>query len=261
VASLVGKAIDLVFDAWAVARSDAFDHAGEHRASIETSADDVVRVRIGMCDPARHLARVHRCVAHEAEHRHRIEIARLLFQPGEIDRATVDARWRSGLESPLRQLQLLQPRRQAGRRRIAGAAGAVFLQPDMDPAIEEGAGREHDCPSTKAYAHLRYGADNSVAFEHEVIHRLLEQPQIRLVLQPPPDRRLVQNPIRLRPCRAHGRALARVEDAELDPGFVGRQRHRTAERIDFPDQVPLADATDTGIATHLPQRLNIVSEQ
>jgi hypothetical protein len=40
-----------------------------------------VRALVGVGDPARHLARVHRGVADKAEHRHRVQVARLLL-PG-----------------------------------------------------------------------------------------------------------------------------------------------------------------------------------
>ena len=36
---LVGKAMNLVFNRWAVARADAFDHAGVHRRTIESTTD------------------------------------------------------------------------------------------------------------------------------------------------------------------------------------------------------------------------------
>jgi hypothetical protein len=123
VAVLVGKAVDLVLDAGAVARAHAFDHAGEHRAAVEAAADDVVRALVGVGDPAGHLARVLAGVAEEAEHRHRIHVAGLLGAPGEVDAAAVEARRRAGLQAALRQLQFLQPGRQADRRRVAGAAG------------------------------------------------------------------------------------------------------------------------------------------
>jgi hypothetical protein len=48
-------------------------------------------------------------VAHEAEHRHRVQVAGLLLALAEVDGAAVDARRRAGLQPALRQLQLLQP--------------------------------------------------------------------------------------------------------------------------------------------------------
>ena len=57
VAGLAGEAVDLVLDRRAVARADAFDHAGEHRRAVEAAADDLVRARVGVRDPARQLPR------------------------------------------------------------------------------------------------------------------------------------------------------------------------------------------------------------
>ena len=52
----------------------------------------------------------------------------------------------------------------------------------MDPPVEEGAGSQHHRPAAKAHPGLRDGADDplarSVRLEHQVVHRLLEQPQI-----------------------------------------------------------------------------------
>ena len=59
VAYAIGKASDLVFDRRAITRSHAFDHAGEHRRAIESAADDLVRLLVGVGDPARQLARMH----------------------------------------------------------------------------------------------------------------------------------------------------------------------------------------------------------
>jgi len=52
-------------------------------------------------DPARHLLRVLAGIAEEAEHRHRVEVARLFLQLREVDRATVDARRCAGLQPTL----------------------------------------------------------------------------------------------------------------------------------------------------------------
>jgi hypothetical protein len=117
----------------------------------------------------------------------------------------------------------------------------------VDAAVEEGAGGQHHRAGAKAKAHLGDGTDDAVALHHQVVHRLLEQPQVGLVLQPAPDGRLVQHPVGLRPGGAHRRPLAGIEDAELDAGLVGGQRHRAAECIHLLDQMPLADAADRGL--------------
>jgi hypothetical protein len=212
---------------------------------------------------------MHRGIAHEAEHRHRLvgrgrarhAVAGLLGALAEVDRAAVQPRRRAGLEPALRQLEFLQPRRQADRRRVAGTTAGMVLEPDMDLAVEEGAGRQHHRAGAKADADLRHGADHAIALDHQVVDRLLEQRQVRLVFQHAADRGLVQDAVGLGPGRAHRRPLAAVEDAELDAALVGRQRHRAAERVDLLDQMALADAADRGVAAHGPQRLDVVAQQ
>jgi len=103
----VGAGVVVVCDRRAVARAHAFDFAGKHRAAVEACADDFVGLAVGMRNPARHLARVHRRVAAHRHHGYR-RVARLLFQHGKINRAPVDARRRAGFQAALRQLQLFQ---------------------------------------------------------------------------------------------------------------------------------------------------------
>ena len=131
----------------------------------------------------------------------------------------------------------------------------------MDAAVEKGAGRQHHGTATEANTDLRDHTGHAVAFDDDIVHRLLEQPQVGLVLQPAADGRAVQHPVGLRARGAHRRALAAVEDAELDAGFVGGRRHRAAQRVDLLDQMALADAADRRVAAHLPQRLDVVRQQ
>jgi len=190
----------------------------------------------------------------------------MFLQPAEIDAAAVDARRRPGLQPALRQFQLLQAGRQAHRGWVARPACAVVLQAHVDAAIQEGAGRQYHRACPEAHTHLGDGAHHAVTLQHQVIHRLLEEPQPGLVLQPPADGRLVQHAVGLRPrCAhgraAHGRALAAIEDAELDAGLVGGGRHRAAQGVHLLHQMALADAADAGVAAHLPKRLDVVRQQ
>ena len=114
----------------------------------------------------------------------------------------------------------------------------------MNASIEKRPGGEHDSAPPEANAHLRHSTRHAVTLQNQVIARPLEQPQVRLVLQPLADRRLVQDAVGLGPGRTHGRAFRAVQDPELDAGFVGRGGHRAAQRIDFLDQVPFADSAD-----------------
>ena len=267
VAVFVRKAVDLVFHAGAVAWAYALNLAGEHGAAVKAAADDFVRALVGVRDPAGHLLRVHGRIAAIAENRHlafvgctRHAIAGLNRALAEVNGTPIDARWCPRLQAPLRQLQLFQACRQAHGRRIARAATSMVVQAHMDLAIQEGAGGQHHGLAAELDAHLRDGTDHAVALHHQVVHRLLEQPQIRLVFQHFADGRFVQNAVSLCPRSAHGGAFGTVQNAELDTTDIGGQRHRTAHGIYFLDQMALADATDGRVARHLTQCLNVVGQ-
>lgn len=131
----------------------------------------------------------------------------------------------------------------------------------MNLSVKEGACGEHDGACGKANTKLRHRADNPVTFDDQVVTGLREQGQIRLVFQTATDRLLVQHAVGLRARRTHGRTLARIEDAKLDACLVGRCCHRAVERVDFLDQMALADAADRGVATHRAERVEAVREQ
>jgi len=226
-----------------------------------------VRALVGVGDPARHLLRMGDARAHETEHRHaaalaaRHAVARLHRAFGKVDTAAVQP-WRgAGFQPALRQLEFFEPRAERHRRRVTGTAGRVVVQAHMDLAVQKGAGRQHHRAASELDTNLRDGPNHPVALHHQVINRLLEQPQVGLVLEHPANGGLVQNTVGLGPRGTHGRALARVEDAKLDAALVGGQRHGAAHGIDFLDQVALADAADRGVAAHLPQRFDVVAEQ
>src|SRR5690606_33361439 len=141
----------------------------------------------------------------------------------------------------------------------------VVVEADVHLAIEEGAGGEHQRPAPELDARLRSRADDAVSlavgFDQQVVHRLLEDPQVRLVLQPMADGRPVEHPIPLGARGPYRGPLAGIEDPELDAGLVRRRRHGAAERVDLLDEMPLADATDRGVARHLAERLYRVRQE
>ncbi len=183
--------MDLVFDRRAIARPHPFDDAGIHRAAIQTGANDVMRLLIGMGNPAWHLLRMHGGIAHHREYRDRIEVTGLLFQHRKIDTATINTRWRTGFQAPLRQLQFLQPRRQRDCRRIASPSRSVVTQADVDLPVKESPGGQYHCIGLKTDTRLSYRTNNTLPFDDQIIYRLLEQPQIGLIFQARTDGLLV----------------------------------------------------------------------
>ena len=101
----------------------------------------------------------------------------------------------------------------------------------------------------------------AVRRQHQVVTRLLKNPQIGLILQHAANRGFVQNAISLRPRGAHCWAFARIQNAELDACFVRGQCHGAAQGIDLLHQMAFANAADRGVAAHLAEGFNIVRQQ
>ena len=131
----------------------------------------------------------------------------------------------------------------------------------MDAAAKEGAGGQHHGAGVETQTHIGDGADAALAVHNQVVHRLLEDGQIRLVFQHAADRGLVENAVGLRTGGTHRRAFAGVEYAELDASTVGGAGHGAAQCIDLFDQMALADATNGRVATHLAEGFDVMGQQ
>lgn len=103
--------------------------------------------------------------------------------------------------------------------------------------------------------------DHRFALEQKIGDLALKEPQIRLMLEQPPNGHAIKLPIGLTAGRAHRRAFAGIEPPPLDARLVGSDAHRSAQGIDLAHQVPLADPADRGIAAHLSQRFDRLGEQ
>ena len=82
-----------------------------------------------------------------------------------------------------------------------------------------------------------------------------------LVFELPAYRLLVKLAVGLGAGSAHRRTLAGIERTKLDPGDIGRTRHRAAKRIDLAHQVAFADTADRRIAAHRSERLDALRQQ
>ena len=71
---------------------------------------------------------------------------------------------------------------------------------------------------------------------------------------------LVLPAVGLSPQGPYSGALAPVEHAVLDAGFVRGLAHFTAQRVQFPDQMALARTADGGIAGHVAHCVQIDGE-
>ncbi len=191
VRALLGEAHDLVFDRRTVARADAFDLAGVQRRAIQRAADDLVRVLAGMGDPAADLARVLGARAQVGEHRRWDRRPAAL--PGRRNRCCAHrcaAACRSSGGQPRQAVRAASgpacwpADRRRGRQRTArGRYGSC--RPERCRRSAPQRGRWNFRPIWVD------DAGDAPTFQNQVIHRLLEQFQVRLGFHHVPDRRLV----------------------------------------------------------------------
>ena len=188
-------------------------------------------------------------------------VTRLFGQHRKIHAPPVDAGRRAGLEAPHTEGQGAQAFRERIGRRISRPSARLRLETHMNPAAEKSAGGHDNGGRPETQPHCRNHARHRVAFDHQVHHRLLEDTQVFLALHNAADRGPIQRPVSLGAGGAHRRALAGIEDPELNARRIRRPRHGAVKRIDLPHQVALADPPDGGIAGHLPDRLDTLGEQ
>ena len=178
-------------------------------------------------------------------------------------RAAVDARRRAGLQPADAEAAARAAARPARspadrpRGRRCSSVRPTWILPSRNvPAVSTTARARNAMPICVTTPR------DPVALDQQVVDRLLEQRQVRLVLQAAADRRA---------CTARGRP-ARASRAPPGPCCALRMRnwmpassaalrHRAAERVDLLDQVALADAADRRVAAHLPERLDVVRQQ
>jgi hypothetical protein len=65
----------------------------------------------------------------------------------------------------------------------------------------------------------------------------------------------------LRSWRLDRRSARTIKQSELNSGAIYDAPHNPAERIDLPHQVSFRDSPDSGIAGHLPDQIEVQSDQ
>ena len=92
---------------------------------------------------------------------------------------------------------------------------------------------------------------------NQVRHFRLLDLQVRLRLQHFAHLQAVGLLVALRTRRPDGRAARSIQEPKLDTNRVGDFSHDAAEGVDFADEVSLGNATDSGIARHLRDQVDV----
>jgi hypothetical protein len=122
-------------------------------------------------------------------------------------------------------------------------------------AAQERPGREDDRPRLERPAVRQPDTLDPAALEHEPGDLALEEVEARAPEDLGQHRVVVPVLVLLGTRPSNRRAAAAVQQPELDPAGVREAPHHATQRVDLPDDVPLAEASDRGVARHPRHRL------
>ncbi|MEY9611533.1 hypothetical protein ABIF21_004407 [Bradyrhizobium elkanii] len=244
----VAEADDLVLDRGAIARSGALDLTGIHRRAMHIGPDHLMGRGRRPGDAALDLRR-RNPVSHDRKRLRRL-VSGLHFDRGPVDRSAVEARRRSGLEPAERKPCPFEGSRQAHGRRLADPARRPILLPEMDQTAQKGAGRDDNRTRRQPATIAQANAGHATIGDDQFIRLAFDDAEVRGLGDRRLHRRGVELAVSLGPGATDRRTLPAIEHAKLDAAGVGHPAHQTIQRVDFADQMALAEPPDGGIARH-----------
>ncbi len=145
---------------------------------------------------------------------------------------------------------MLEGPRQPHRRGFADSPGRPTPLTEMDQTPQKGPGRDDNRAGQECSAVSQANTGDPAFRDDEFVGFALDHGKIGGVA----DRGLhghgVKLAVGLGPGSADRGALAAVQNSELDAARVGDPAHQPVERVDFTDQMALAEPADRGIAGH-----------
>ena len=180
----------------------------------------------------------------------------LLLHDRDVDARAPQPRRGAGLEAADLEAEVAQLARQLRGGLLARAPRPRAPLADVDDAVEEGAGGEHDRPRPQGEAPRQLDAGDAHAgaagapLQEQPLDPPLAQVQARLPLEEALHREPVGLAVVLHPRAAHGVPARGVEGLGVDARRVRQPAHRAAERVDLAHELPLAEAADRGVAGH-----------
>ena len=248
VRQLVGEPDYLVFYRGAIAWSCRGNLTAVHRGAVQVLPNQRVRFRIGFGEVAIDL-RLRQGGGEEREGLG-IGISRLQLDPREINGATIEAGGGPGLEAGQFKTQLRESPRDSGSGPLAGPASRLLGFARVHHRLQKGARGEDDSPGLVTGVPPHQHSPDLPLLGPEPLDHFLAERQVGLLFDHMLHEELVGLFVGLGPGAVHRRTLGPVEQAKLDPRGINRPAHFSPESVDFPDDLPLGDPSDRGIAAH-----------
>ena len=248
-AVLVGEAVDFVLDAGAVTGSQASDATVEHGGPVKPLSKQVVNLRRGVGDVARHL--LGDGVVGEVAEPPRVDVSRLLRHLGVVQGPAVDPWWGSGLHAPTLEPQFDELLGDALRCPFSGAAAAKLLLTNVHQAIQEGAVGEHDGLRMNGHTEARLDANTSAILGQDADDAVLPKVEVGCGLQHFSPGLGKEVAVVLCPGAPHRWAFGLVQHPELDGAAVRDQTRVATHGVDLSYDLAFGDATHRRVAGHL----------
>ncbi len=131
----------------------------------------------------------------------------------------------------------------------------------MDKAVEEGSRGEDHGAGADAVSVQGLDPGDPPLSDEDFGDDGLEEGQPGLSLQPFFHGQPVTGLVGLGSRSLDRPSPAAVEEAEVDPGFVGQATHQAADGVDLPDELSFGQAADGGIAGHLGDGFQVGGDQ
>src|SRR5579863_595298 len=146
------------------------------------------------------------------------------------------------------------------RGKVASPASAIVFEANVDEPLEKSPGGEDHGAGFEGFADRGLDSADGAAFQKEAFDAGLADGEIGRRLEDALHARAIGGLVGLGAAGANGRTFTRIEEAELDSGFVDREAHLAAQRVDLADQLALADTADSRVAGHLADVIEVQSE-
>ena len=246
-ALLVGKAHDLVFYGWAIARAGRLDLPRIHRRTMEIRANQFVGRGAGIGQVTKDLRQ--RDAIGENRERSRHVVAGRRLELREIDGILRDARRRSCLQPAQSQAEAAERIGKRLGRRLAESPSDGLRFSGVHQRAEKSAGGDDDGARAKLGAVCKRDASR-----REPRNGSLNDGEVRFAGEDVVYGPGVKLAIALRARSLHRRTLRSIEDLVLNGGAIGGLAHQPAEGVDFFDEVAFRETADGRIARHAADR-------
>jgi hypothetical protein len=131
----------------------------------------------------------------------------------------------------------------------------------MNLALQKRAGCEDYTPTAKDLTELCLDSSHLSIVRVNALDAGLAQCHALSAFHDPLHPSAIKGFVGLRSSRPNGRAFSCIQGAELNAGSIDSRRHLATKCVDLFDQMTLTDTAYCRIARHLPDAVEILSEE